>query len=55
MEAFQRLITYQGRCNPRLRKQAYARVLASIATHTVTDRPVRFEPRQVKKRPKRPQ
>ena len=53
LEAFQPLITYLGRCNPRLREQAYARVLASIATHTVADRPGRFEPRQVKRRPKR--
>jgi hypothetical protein len=53
LEAFQPLITYKGRGNPRFRKQAYARVLASIATHTVADRPGRFQPRQVKRRPKR--
>jgi len=49
LEAFQPLIA----CCSRLRQQAYERLLACIATHTVGDRPGRFEPRQVKRRPKR--
>lgn len=49
LEAFRPLLA----CCPRLRYQAYERMLACIATHTVGDRPGRFEPRQVKRRPKR--
>jgi hypothetical protein len=49
LEAFQPLIA----CCSCLSQQAYERLLACIATHTVGDRPGRFEPRQVKRRPKR--
>jgi hypothetical protein len=49
LEAFQPLIA----CCSQLRDQAYERLLACIASHTVGDRAGRFEPRQVKRRPKR--
>jgi hypothetical protein len=49
LEAFRPLIA----CSSRLREQACQRLLACIATHSVAHRPGRFEPRQVKRRPKR--
>ncbi len=49
LEAFQPLIA----CCSRLRQLAYEQLLACIATYTVGDRPGRFEPRQVKRCPKR--
>jgi hypothetical protein len=49
LEAFQPLIA----CCSQLRDRAYERLLACIASHTVGDRAGRFEPRQVKRRPKR--
>lgn len=49
LQAFQPVIA----CCSGLRHEAYERLLACIASHTVGDRPGRFEPRQVKRRPKR--
>lgn len=53
LEAFQPLIAYEGDCNSTVRRHAYERLLACIATHVVADRPGRIEPRQIKRRPKR--
>jgi len=53
LEAFQPLIAYEGRCHSRLRDQIYKRLLSCVATHRVANSPGRFEPRQVKRRPKR--
>ncbi|WP_146574674.1 transposase, partial [Botrimarina hoheduenensis] len=49
LEAFRPVIA----CCSRLRHEAYERLLDCIAAHAVGDRPGRFEPRQVKRRPKR--
>jgi len=53
LEAFQPLIASAGHCKPRFRIEIYKRLLDCVATHQVADRPGRFEPRQLKRRPKR--
>ena len=50
LEAFQPMIAMNGAAS---RKSLYQTILDAIATHRVGDRPNRFEPRLIKRRPKR--
>jgi hypothetical protein len=52
LEAFQPVIALQGEHNAEFLKIAYERLLDTIAIHRVADRPDRYEPRQLKRRPK---
>ena len=49
LEALQPLIALQGERDAALRRSVYEQLLDAIATHSVADRPNRFEPR-VRKR-----
>ena len=53
LEAFQPVIALLGACNVAYRRMLYQQLLDAIAVHRVADRPDRFEPRRVKRRPKR--
>ena len=53
LEAFQPVIAFQGRYDSVCRIDLYRQLLDAIAIHRVADRPGRFEPRRVKRRPKR--
>jgi hypothetical protein len=53
LEAFQPVIAMQGCCDSASREALYRQILDAIAIHRVADRPDRFEPRRVKRRPKR--
>lgn len=53
LEAFQPVIAMQGQHDSGLRIRLYQAVLDAVASHRVADRPDRFEPRRVKRRPKR--
>ena len=53
LEAFQPVIAMQGQHDSAFRTKLYRQLLDAIATHRVADRPDRFEPRRVKRRPKR--
>ncbi len=53
LEAFQPVIALQGRYDSVFRIDLYRQLLDAIAIHRVADRPGRFEPRRVKRRPKR--
>lgn len=50
LEAFQPLISFQGRRGHAFRLQLYLQILDSIVLHRVADRPDRFEPRAKKRR-----
>jgi hypothetical protein len=52
LEAFQPVIAHQGHWSIQHRQQLYQQLLEAIATHRVADRPDRFEPRMIKRRPK---
>jgi hypothetical protein len=53
LEAFQPVIAMQGRSDSASRRAFYRQLLDAIAIQRVADRPDRFEPRRVKRRPKR--
>ncbi len=53
LEAFQPVIAMQGHHDSAFRTKLYRQLLDAIAAHRVADRPDRFEPRRVKRRPKR--
>jgi hypothetical protein len=53
LEAFQPVIAMRGQHDSRLRTRLYQAILDAVASHRVADRPDRFEPRRVKRRPKR--
>jgi hypothetical protein len=52
LEEFQRLVDYQEHRGPEHRMMLYQELLDSIASQRVADRPDRFEPRLLKRRPK---
>jgi hypothetical protein len=52
LEAFQPMIVHQGHWGIQHRQEFYQQLLKAIATHRVADRPVRFQPRMTKRRPK---
>ena len=52
LEAFQPVIAHQGDWGIQHRQELYDQLLKAIATHRVADRPDRFEPRMIKRRPK---
>ena len=52
LEEFQRLIDYQSHRGRAYRMILYQKLLDCIACHRVADRPGRFEPRLLKRRPK---
>ena len=52
LAAFQVVVSIHGQRNPRLRIAFYWQILEMIATHQVANRPNRFEPRLIKRRPK---
>jgi len=52
LEAFQPIIAIHGRQHSAVRMQLYQQLLDAIAVHQVADRPNRFEPRLLKRRPK---
>jgi Transposase DDE domain len=52
LEAFQPVIALTSERGPTFRRSLYDQILDAIATHRVADRPDRFEPRQLKRRPK---
>jgi len=53
LEAFQPVIALLGARGAAFRMKLYQQLLDAIAAHRVADRPDRFEPRRVKRRPKR--
>jgi hypothetical protein len=53
LEAFQQLIAMQGERDAAFRRSLYEQLLDAIATHSVADRPNRFEPRLRKRRQKK--
>ena len=53
LEAFQPLIALQGELDAAFRRSIYEQLLDTIATHSVADRPNRFEPRLRKRRQKK--
>ena len=53
LEAFQPLIALQGERDAAFRRSIYEQLLDAIATHSVPDRPNRFEPRVRKRRQKK--
>ena len=53
LEAFRPLIAFQAHRGAGHRATLYQQVLRAIAVHRVADRPDRFEPRKVKRRPQR--
>ena len=53
LEAFLPLIALQGERDAALRRSIYEQLLDAIATHSVADRPNRFEPRVRKRRQKK--
>jgi hypothetical protein len=53
LEAFQPVIALLGARNAAFRMKLYRQLLDAIIAHRVADRPDRFEPRRVKRRPKR--
>jgi hypothetical protein len=53
LEAFQPVIAMQGHLDSAFRRALYWQLLDAIAIQRVADRPDRFEPRRVKRRPKR--
>ena len=53
LEAFQPVIALLGARGTAFRIKLYQQLLDAIAAHRVADRPDRFEPRRVKRRPKR--
>ena len=53
LEAFQPLIALQGERDAAFRRSLYEQLLDAIATHSVADRPNRFEPRLRKRRQKK--
>ncbi len=52
LEAFQPVIALTGELDTTFRRTLYSHILDAVATHRVADRPDRFEPRQLKRRPK---
>ncbi|QDS98273.1 hypothetical protein [Adhaeretor mobilis] len=52
LEEFQRLIDYQACRGGAHRMILYQQLLDCVASHRVADRPDRFEPRLLKRRPK---
>jgi hypothetical protein len=52
LEAFQGVIALQGQHDWAFRMNLYQQLLDAIASHRVADRPDRFEPRRIKRRPK---
>jgi hypothetical protein len=52
LEAFQPVIAHQGHWGFQHRQELYQQLLKAIAPHRVADRPDRFEPRMIKRRPK---
>jgi hypothetical protein len=52
LEAFQPVIALRGEHDAAFRRDLYQQLLDAIATHRVGDRPDRYEPRRVKRRPK---
>jgi hypothetical protein len=52
IEAFQPLIVSQAHRGRHHRESLYPDMLRAIAQHRVADRPDRFEPRVIKRRPK---
>ena len=53
LEAFQPLIAYREHLSTTDRAELYQHLLDAIATHRVADRPGRFEPRKIKRRPQK--
>jgi hypothetical protein len=53
LEAFQPVIALLGARNAAFRLRLYQQLLDAVAAHRVADRPDRFEPRRLKRRPKR--
>lgn len=53
LEAFQPLIAFQDHHDFDIRMNLYEQLLDAIAIHRVADRPGWFDPRRVKRRPKR--
>ncbi len=53
LEAFQPVIALLGARKAACRRMLYQQLLSAIVIHRVADRPDRFEPRRVKRRPKR--
>jgi hypothetical protein len=53
LEAFRRLIAFQGHRGAAHRAALYQQILEAIAVHRVADRPDRFEPRMAKRRTRR--
>jgi hypothetical protein len=53
LEAFQPVIALKGQLASGLRIRLYQAILDAVASHRVADRPGRFEPRLVKRRPKK--
>ena len=52
LEAFQGVIALQGQLDAAFRRNLYEQLLDAIASHRVADRPDRYEPRRIKRRPK---
>ena len=52
LEAFQPVIGLQGQHDSAWLSNLYQHLLDAVANHRVADRPDRFEPRMVKRRPK---
>jgi len=52
LEAFQPVIALQGQLDSVFRMNLYQQLLDAIASHRVADRPDRYEPRRIKRRPK---
>jgi hypothetical protein len=52
LEAFQPAIALLGVRDAAFRMKLYRQLLDAVAAHRVADRPDRFEPRRVKRRPK---
>lgn len=52
LEAFQPVIAFQGEHDSTFRMYLYQQLLDAIASHRVANRPDRFEPRCLKRRPK---
>jgi hypothetical protein len=52
LEAFQPVIAHQCHLGVQHRQLLYQQLLRAIVTHRVADRPDRFEPRMMKRRPK---
>lgn len=52
LQAFRPCIAFRGENNPSLRRTLYQHLLDQLVRHRVANRPDRFEPRLLKRRPK---